>query len=545
MRILSYLRIGHKIMLAPMLVLLLLLLLAFVSITGLNRQQAVVDDFYHTRFNQMKQVAHVSGLVQRSYSLTFELLASASANYPEAQRNEIERRIVAHISEGEAMTSNWLKDESLASDERKLVEELAEKWSVFRKRIVEVLEVARVDYGTAVPIMNLAQKDYERLVDPVIRLSKLEEDLSKSSFELAAGNLIQAKSLQVSLVVASFIAAIVLSWLIQRATVKSIGNIRLAANQLKSGDLRHRVPTCGRDEIAETAHAFNDLIDSFCRTLKAVGREAEQVAASSSELANDAAGVRDRSTLQSETLLTVAAAMQQLSVSVSTISDGAGNVRDAARTSLSNAENGALAVARLQDEIRQVRQAFEATSALIKRFMDSTASISGLTRQVRDIADQTNLLALNAAIEAARAGEAGRGFAVVADGVRGLAEQSASAAQSIDRVTHALAEQTIAVEQGLQRGHQALNSSTEHAEHLETVVLRSREAFTLSSRGIEEIVLAVGEQSAASQEISRNLECVSQANQENLEAVRHTADGTALMAGYASNLQVAVGQFRV
>jgi methyl-accepting chemotaxis protein len=61
--------------------------------------------------------------------------------------------------------------------------------------------------------------------------------------------------------------------------------------------------------------------------------------------------------------------------------------------------------------------------------------ISGLAQNIAGIADQTNLLALNAAIEAARAGEHGRGFAVVAEEVRKLAEDSASAVNSIQALT--------------------------------------------------------------------------------------------------------------
>ena len=61
--------------------------------------------------------------------------------------------------------------------------------------------------------------------------------------------------------------------------------------------------------------------------------------------------------------------------------------------------------------------------------------ISGLAQNIAGVADQTNLLALNAAIEAARAGEHGRGFAVVAEEVRKLAEDSASAVNSIQTLT--------------------------------------------------------------------------------------------------------------
>ncbi|MDY2700581.1 MAG: methyl-accepting chemotaxis protein [Lachnospiraceae bacterium] len=82
----------------------------------------------------------------------------------------------------------------------------------------------------------------------------------------------------------------------------------------------------------------------------------------------------------------------------------------------------------------------EISTSLQKALEDAKVveQIEVLTEAIMSITTQTNLLALNASIEAARAGEAGKGFAVVADEIRGLAEQSKTAVENIQKVTKAV-----------------------------------------------------------------------------------------------------------
>ena len=67
--------------------------------------------------------------------------------------------------------------------------------------------------------------------------------------------------------------------------------------------------------------------------------------------------------------------------------------------------------------------------------MDIINHISSILSGIDTISLQTNLLALNASVEAARAGEAGKGFAVVASEIGSLADNSARAAEGIQRVS--------------------------------------------------------------------------------------------------------------
>lgn len=89
----------------------------------------------------------------------------------------------------------------------------------------------------------------------------------------------------------------------------------------------------------------------------------------------------------------------------------------------------------------------------IDELHDLNNQINDIASLIADIASETNLLSLNASIEAARAGEHGKGFAVVASEVRTLAENTAKAVKTVNRIvskslikTKKIAETSLALE---------------------------------------------------------------------------------------------------
>jgi methyl-accepting chemotaxis protein len=336
----------------------------------------------------------------------------------------------------------------------------------------------------------------------------------------------------------------VIGWLIDQVTRPTRELQQIMLTMQADGDLSRRVAVRSKDEVGQTAVAFNALIDSFAAIIRQVLGGADKINKASGQIAASSAGVASSSRAQSDAAASTAAAVEQITVSINSVASNAEDVRKLSERSLQQTEQGNKSVEVMIGEIGRVQEAVNQIAGSVKEFVDSTRAIAGMTQQVKEIADQTNLLALNAAIEAARAGEQGRGFAVVADEVRKLAEKSAQSANEIDRVTNSLNQKSNHVEATVQTGLRSLLETQAQVERVSAMLTEAGESVLKSSHGVNDIAASVGEQSIASTEIARNVEKIAQMSEENHAAVESNTQEIVRLEQLAKELQSAVGRFK-
>ena len=204
-----------------------------------------------------------------------------------------------------------------------------------------------------------------------------------------------------------------------------------------------------------------------------------------------------------------ASAMRDTAQSISRVASDASARAVAASGATEQASSNVNAVAGAAEELsasveeigRQVRQSSgmveqaglrtEKSITEIESLAAATQRIDGVLTLIQAIAEQTNLLALNATIEAARAGEAGRGFAVVAHEVKALAGQTAKATAEIG--------QNVGM----------IQTSTRNAvDAVREIGNAVRDINEVTSN----IAGAVGQQDAATREISANAQLAAHGN---------------------------------
>jgi methyl-accepting chemotaxis protein len=344
----------------------------------------------------------------------------------------------------------------------------------------------------------------------------------------------------------SIAVSLALSFLIVASITRPLERLRRAIVAIaQDKDFTRRVEGSGRDEAAQTAQAFNELLAATQTSLAAVLTSAERIAELSGEASQASDRVSDASEQQSEAATAMAAAVGELTASVEVIS---GNMRDAltrAADAGASAGTGRTLMQSARDEMERIAATVTGASRTIDELGGQSQRISAIMQVIQDVADQTNLLALNAAIEAARAGESGRGFAVVADEVRKLAERTRKSADEISGMIAAMQQasnkavhEMDGVMQLVAAGAQLSQQTAERMAHIEHGVQRVSEA----TRGISD---SVGEQGAATRDISQRIDAVARMSEGNSVAAAETAKVSHELTELSASLIAAMNKFRL
>lgn len=281
------------------------------------------------------------------------------------------------------------------------------------------------------------------------------------------------------------------------------------------GDLTHRLPEQGRDEIASLAKSFNNFVSKIQVLVKAVQESAqhEQEAAqrlreltgSSSELSGDLV-------LQTNS---VATAINELSASASEVARHARDAAESAHDADSQAERSGEIVHSAVVNVESLAQQLKSASQHAETLQQGSARIGDILSVIVNISEQTNLLALNAAIEAARAGEAGRGFAVVASEVRTLATRTQASTEEINSLIHTIQQSIKDVSEVIYQVQQTSQLTRDETVEAETAIAAIRQAVeNISSMNIQ-IANATDEQSRVTHEVNERVSDISELSDNN------------------------------
>ncbi|MBA1361579.1 methyl-accepting chemotaxis protein [Burkholderia gladioli] len=315
------------------------------------------------------------------------------------------------------------------------------------------------------------------------------------------------------------LAAVGLAAFFTSNSFRSLSRVRDAMDTIGSGggDLTHRLPVAGRDEVAQISASFNAFVDKISAVLHDVKSGVDSMKLATDEIEMGNRDLSQRTETSASNLQHTSAALTELTASVKQSAESAMEASRLASSASEAAARGGEVVTSAVSTMDEIARA--------------SARITEIIGVIDGIAFQTNILALNAAVEAARAGEHGRGFAVVAGEVRTLAQRCATAAREIKDLIQS---SEASVDTGAQRVQAAGAAMREIVEGIERV-----------NRVIGEIDGAMNEQSTGISQIDRSVAEMDQATQQNAALVEQSTAASATLNEQAHGLSGIVGLFRL
>ncbi len=326
---------------------------------------------------------------------------------------------------------------------------------------------------------------------------------------------------------------------------ESVEKLLNEIEKFSSGDLTVEISSGNNDDIGKLYSGFNKAVAGIRSMLESVRGAVDETINSNNLITEQTGQIAEGIRKQNEESEAVASSVEEMTVSIHQTTENAEAAANNAKEAVGFARESGDIILSTIDGMNRIGDIVLNSSEVISTLGERSNEIGQIIQVINDIADQTNLLALNAAIEAARAGEQGLGFAVVADEVRKLAERTTRATKEISTMIQNIQKNTSEAVESISLGKTEVEKGKELAgranDALRKIISNSENITAI----IEQVASATEQQSVTSNEISKNIDEISNVSRnsaifvdEIVESIEHHVKST-------EEIQKLVAQFNV
>lgn len=358
--------------------------------------------------------------------------------------------------------------------------------------------------------------------------------------------MVDAKQLALTILILGGALAAVLSLILAttlgRSTTRRLQLAIDAATAIANGKLDTVIDTSSHDELPK---AFDRMQKRLREMIQQINQAANQLMVSVQQISGASEQLSGAIQEQSTSASMMAATIEELTVSIHHVSENADEAHQLASRSGQQSKDGARVIENTLTNMNDIARTVQHSSTQVAGLGQHSEQISSIISVIQGIADQTNLLALNAAIEAARAGEQGRGFAVVADEVRLLAQNTGKSTQEIAVMIEKIQTGVRDTVESMRGGVLEVNQGVETAGTAGQAIIEIRDSSDKVLHVVDQISFALREQTAASQDVARNVERSAQMAETNNVSVQELLKTSGGLKSLAISLQQEVSKFQL
>jgi len=539
------LKLTSKLLVAPAVVIIFMLVLGMVSYFSLLKQKLAIEDIFSTRFKSYAVSADIAESAGNVHANIYKVINWANAKY---DGKKIEKLGKDQMTELEKVTETLKKAsqlKGLADAEKTLYQSVLGQFEDYKKAAFSAIDLASSDLNMATMFMETADTKYQALVKGLSDLMELENKLMEEKRNSSMKSFNTAMIIFFTVLIVSIGISIPLTLVINRLISAPLKEVIQLTGRIAEGDLTQSITATSTDEIGLLASTTAAMAGKLKAVITETKSASENLASASEELSTSSGQMARGMGEQSQRAAQIATSSEEMSQTVIDVARNSSAMAGSADDTARIAREGEVIVNKSVEEVKAIAETVKESSRLITSLGERSQQIGDIINVIKDIADQTNLLALNAAIEAARAGEQGRGFAVVADEVRKLAERTTKATAEIAGVIKAIQDEVQSTVRNMEQGTRRVETGVELVNNAGSAL----QSIVRSVEGLREMVqhiaAATEEMSTVSEQISSDIESIANVSRDTSSGSEHISGSAAELAKLSVNLQALVGQFKV
>lgn len=314
---------------------------------------------------------------------------------------------------------------------------------------------------------------------------------------------------------------------------------------MAGGDYSRTLDVKASGEFAVLTESVNRLVSAMQNVLKDLRLAADELARVSGSNEQVSEDVRERMNRQNQELASIATAMVEMETAIHEVSGSTTHSLELTATIEGDVAQSRTLMQENLTKVAKLDRQVEVTSDIVDQLATSSKDIGAIILTIEDIAGRTNLLALNAAIEAARAGETGRGFAVVADEVRELASRTTQSTETIRSLIGRLQTDSEQAVSEMDASRTQLKESRSLIEHASSDIDKVAGAMLDIRNTADQISAAMQEQETVAASVTRNVNDISGAAQENFGQIEALASNGKRLNALMDRIEGLMRGFRV
>ena len=172
-------KLSRKLLTAPLMIIIFLVILGLVSYFNLFRQRAAIENIFGKRFKAYQTSAMIVKDVANVHANLYKVISWANAKYDERKIEVLGKEQMVALEQTAEMIGKALQLEWLTQEEKLLYQTSMDYLKQYKKSCYSAVDLARSDLNYATVYMGTADEEFQRLNGSLNDLLNLENKLSQ------------------------------------------------------------------------------------------------------------------------------------------------------------------------------------------------------------------------------------------------------------------------------------------------------------------------------------------------------------------------------